>query len=156
MTPSIRILNLVYTLPTPPYNGYDLRHINLMRNLSGRVEQTMLCRIMEPLTPEQQAYCNQAPFNIRTVLLPKPSLLKKTAKALRFLPGKYPIIAAGWYFGEMARELQKILSEETFDYIVLEGIWLSVYWSVLQPSPARKVLNLYDLESGLLQRQADT
>ncbi len=155
MADRIRILNLVYILPTPPYNGYDLRHVNLMRNLSDRVDQTMLCRISEPLTPEQKAYCKQAPFDIRTVLLPRPAPLKKVLKGLPFIPSKFPIMAAGWYFPEMARALRNILKEESFDFIVLEGIWLSVYWPILHKSTARKVLNLYDLEAGLLQRQAN-
>jgi len=154
MPDAIRTLNLVYTLPVPPFNGYDLRHFNLMRNLSDRVEQTMLCRIMEPLTPEQQAFCNEQPFNIRTVLLPRPSPLQKISKALRFLPGQYPVMAGGWYFREVGRLLRKMLAEEPFDFIVLEGIWNSVYWPILRQFPARKVLNLYDLEAGLLRRQA--
>jgi glycosyltransferase involved in cell wall biosynthesis len=154
MADTIRTLNLVYTLPEPPFNGYDLRHLNLMRNLSGRLDQTMLCRITHPLTPEQQAFCDQQPFDIRTILLPRPGPLKKMAKGLRFMPGKYPVMAGGWYFKEMARALCKIIAEEPFDFIVLEGIWNAVYWPVLRHAPARKVLNLYDLEAGLLRRQA--
>lgn len=142
-------------MPTPPYSGYDLRNVNLMRNLSDRVQQTMLCRIVEPLTPTQQAYCDQAPFKIRTVLLPRPTPLKKAVKGARFIIGKYPVMAAGWHFNKMAKVLKKTIAEEPFDFIVLEGIWLSVYWSILRRSPARKVLNLYDLEAGLLRQQAD-
>lgn len=156
MNDSIRILNLVYILPTPPYSGYELRHVNLMRNLSDRVQQTMLCRIKEPLTPTQQIYCEQAPFEIRTVLLPRPAPLKKAMKAVRFIFGKFPIAAAGWYFNEMAQALKETLADETFDFVVLEGIWMSVYWPVLKKSTSRIVLNLYDLESVLLERQAAT
>lgn len=155
MTDPIRTLNLVYTLPVPPYNGYDLRHLHLMKNLSGRVHQTVLCRIIEPLSPEQQAFCDQAPFDIRTVLLPRPAPLQKLMKGFRFLFGKYPVMAGGWYFRKMAHALRKILAEEHFDFIVLEGIWGSVYWPVIRKAQALKVLNLYDLEAGLLRRQAD-
>jgi glycosyltransferase involved in cell wall biosynthesis len=152
---TIRTLNLAYTLPEPPFNGYDLRHLNLMRNLSGRLNQTMLCRIIRPLTPEQQDFCKNLPYDIRTVLIPRPTPLQKLAKGLRFLPGKYPVLAGGWHFKEMAHALRKILAEEHFDFIVLEGIWESVYWPIIRQSPAYKVLNLYDLEAGLLQRQAN-
>jgi glycosyltransferase involved in cell wall biosynthesis len=45
--------------------------------------------------------------------------------------------------------------EEDFDFIVLEGIWNAVYWPVIQKANSQTVLNLYDLEEGLLRRQAD-
>jgi glycosyltransferase involved in cell wall biosynthesis len=154
MADTIRILNLGYLLPTRPYNGYGLRVMNVMCNLSDRVQQTLLCRITQPLTPEQQAFCDQHPFDIRTVLLPRPTPLQKAAKGLRFLFGQYPVMAGGWYFEKMAKILRKMLAEEQFDFIVLEGIWNSVYWPILRRSPARIVLNLYDLEAGLLRRQA--
>jgi glycosyltransferase involved in cell wall biosynthesis len=154
MPAKIRTLNLVYTLPEPPFNGYDLRHLNLMRNLAGRLDQTVLCRITHPLTPEQKTFCKGLPYDIRTVLIPRPTPLQKLIKGLRFLSGKYPVLAGGWYFKEMAQALREILAEEHFDFIVLEGIWESVYWPIIRQSPARKVLNLYDLEAGLLRRQA--
>jgi glycosyltransferase involved in cell wall biosynthesis len=125
-----------------------------MRNLSGRLDQTMLCRITHPLTSEQQAFCDQQPFDIRTILLPRPEPLQKMVKGLLFLPGKYPVMAGGWYFKEMARALRQIIAEKPFDFIVLEGIWNAVYWPIIRHSRARKVLNLYDLEAGLLRRQA--
>lgn len=156
MNRKIRILNLAYTLPAPPYSGYDLRHLNLMRNLAGRIEQTLLCRITHPLTDAEKEWCENAPYEVRTVVLPRPNPLQKFFKALRFLTGPFPLMAAGWHFKEMERTLRKTLSEEPFDFIVLEGIWLSVYWPVLIKSNARLVLNLYDLEAGLLQRRADT
>lgn len=151
----IRTLNLTYTLPTTPFNGYDLRHINLMQNLADRIEQTLLCRIMHPLTPEQQAFCEELPYDVRTVLIPRPTPLQKLNKGLRFLPGKYPVLAGGWYSETMVRVLRDILAEKSFDFLVLEGIWNSVYWPIIRQSPTRKVLNLYDLEAGLLRRQAD-
>lgn len=154
MTDKIRTLHLVNTLPIAPYSGYHLRVMNVMCNLSDRVQQTMLCRITQPLTPEQQAFCDQQPFGIRTVLLPRPTPLQKMLKGLWFLPGKYPVISGGWYFKEMAQALRKILAEESFDFIVIEGIWLAIYWPIIRQSPVRKVLNLYDLESGLLRRHA--
>ena len=155
MASKIRTLNLVYTLPDPPFNGYDLRHLNLMKNLADRVDQTVLCRIMRPLTPEQKAYCEQLPYKVQTVLIPRPTPLQKLLKGLRFLPSRFPVMAGGWYYRPMEQALRKILAEETFDYIVLEGIWNAVYWPVIQAANAKSVLNLYDLEEGLLQRQAD-
>ena len=155
MADTIRTLHLVNTLPYPPYSGYNQRVLQIMQNLSGRVQQTILCRIMTPLTPEQDAFCEEAPFDIHTVLLPRPNLLQKIVKGLRFLPAKYPVTAAGWYFKPMVRTLRKLLAEESFDFIVLEGIWLSVYWPIIRHSPAQKVLNLYDLESELLRRHAE-
>jgi glycosyltransferase involved in cell wall biosynthesis len=155
MKTEIRTLNLVYTLPDPPFNGYDLRHLNLMRHLAGRVKQTVLCRITHPLTPQQEAFCKNLPYEVRTVLIPRPTPLQKAAKGVRFLASRYPVMAGGWYYRSMAQALRKILAEEEFDFIVLEGIWESVYWPILKKSGARKVLNLYDLEAGLLRRQAD-
>lgn len=154
MTKKIRTLNLAYTLPDPPFNGYDLRHLNLMHHLADSVDQTLMCRITHPLTPQEKIFCEQLPYEVRTVLAPRPAPLQKWIKGLRFLPGKFPVMAGGWYFKEIEQALQKILSEEQFDFIVLEGIWSSVYWKTLRNSSARLILNLYDLESGLLELQA--
>lgn len=155
MARKIRTLNLIYTLPDPPFNGYDLRHSNLMKNLADRVDQTVLCRIMKPLTPEQRALLKSLPYDVRTVLIPRPTLMQKVAKGLRFLFSRFPVMAGGWFYFEMKQALRDILAKETFDYIVLEGIWNAVYWPVIQNANAKVVLNLYDLEEGLLRRQAD-
>lgn len=155
MPPEIRTLNLVYTLPDPPLNGYDLRHLHLMKNLANRVDQTVLCRIMEPLTPKQEAFRKSLPYDVRTVLIPRPTPRQKAGKVLRFLASRYPILAGGWYFAEMKKALRELLEEKEFDLIVLEGIWNSVYWPLIRKANAKTVLNLYDLEAGLLRRQAD-
>lgn len=154
MPPEIRTLNLAYTLPDPPFNGYDLRHLNLMKNLAGRVDQTLFCRIMKPLSSEQETFIKNLPYDVRTVLVPRPTALEKTAKGLRFLMSRYPVMAGGWYSGKMAAALEKTLAEKSFDFIVLEGLWNAVYWPQIRQADARTVLNLYDLEEGLLRRQA--
>jgi glycosyltransferase involved in cell wall biosynthesis len=155
MSPKIRTLNLAYTLPDPPFNGYDLRHLYLMEHLADRVDQTLFCRIMKPLSPEQKLFIKQLPYDVRTVLVPRPTAVKKMAKGLRFLLSRFPVLAGGWYSFEMAKELKKTLAEESFDFVVLEGIWSSVYWPLIRRAHTKIVLNLYDLEEGLLQRQAD-
>ncbi|HKL20946.1 MAG TPA: hypothetical protein VJ904_04025, partial [Tichowtungia sp.] len=155
MPRKIRTLNLAYTLPDPPFNGYDLRHLNLMNYLADRVDQTLFCRIMKPLSPKQKAFIKRLPYDVRTVLVPRPAAPEKLFKGLRFLMSRFPVMAAGWYSGATAAALKKILAEESFDFIVLEGIWNAVYWPVIRKTKARIVLNLYDLEEGLLQRQAD-
>ncbi|QHI70285.1 glycosyltransferase family 4 protein [Tichowtungia aerotolerans] len=153
--PEIRTLNLIYSLPDPPLNGYDLRHLNLMKNLSDRVDQTVLCRIMAPLTPEQKGLLESLPYNVRTVLIPRPTLIQKICKGVRFLFSRFPVMAGGWYYCEMEQALRELLDEKEFDFIVLEGIWNAVYRPVIRQAKAQTVLNLYDLEEGLLQRQAD-
>jgi glycosyltransferase involved in cell wall biosynthesis len=153
--PEIRTLNLVYSLPDPPMNGYDLRHLNLMKNLAGRVEQTVLCRIMKPLTPAQKEFLESLPYEVRTVLIPRPTPMQKIFKGLRFLFSRFPVMAGGWYYCKMEKALRELLDEKEFDFIVLEGIWNAVYWPVIQSAKPKTVLNLYDLEEGLLQRQAD-
>lgn len=155
MPRKIRTLNLVYSLPDPPFNGYDLRHLNLMKQLADRVDQTVLCRIMKPLTAAQEELLESLPYEVRTVLIPRPTPMQKILKGLRFLPTRFPVMAGGWYFCEMEQALRDLLAEKEFDFIVLEGLWNAVYWPVIKQANAQTVLNLYDLEEGLLQRQAD-
>jgi glycosyltransferase involved in cell wall biosynthesis len=71
------------------------------------------------------------------------------------LPSRYPIMAGGWYFPDMQRTLTRLIQANDYDLIVLEGIWMSIYWPILQRCRARKVLNLYDLEEHALARQAN-
>lgn len=112
MPRKIRTLNLVYSLPDPPFNGYDLRHLNLMSQLADRVDQTVLCRILKPLTPAQAALLERLPYRVRTVLIPRPTPLRKLCKGLALLPGRFPVMAGGWSFCEMEQALRELLGKK--------------------------------------------
>lgn len=151
----LRSLHLVYTLPCPARSGYDLRVLNLMNNLAPHMDQTMFCRTMEPLTAEQRNFCKTAPFTVQTLHLPRPTLPQKIRKGLRFLCSPYPIISGGWYFPEMAGALRTTLQNNDFDFVVMEGIWMCVYWPIIAATGVPVVLDLFDLEAQALVRQAD-
>ena len=149
--PPEKALHLAYSLPYPPRSGYDHRVWQICRHLGRRLDITLLSRTMKPngaTLPEVEG------LRFKTLHLPRPRPREKLAKGLRFLLSPYPVMAAGWYFPEMARALEEELRREPYRLVVLEGIWLSVYWPVLARCPALKVINHFDLEAESLRRQA--
>jgi glycosyltransferase involved in cell wall biosynthesis len=93
-------------------------------------------------------------MDVHALVLLRPLWPVKLLKAARFLFSRYPVMAAGWRFHRYARALRGLLESGAFDLVVLEGIWLGIYWSMLQRYPVLKILNLYDVESESLTRQA--
>ncbi|HBA84676.1 MAG TPA: hypothetical protein DCZ95_11325 [Verrucomicrobia bacterium] len=150
--PPEHALHLAYTLPVPARSGYEHRVWQLCRNLSRTLDITLLSRSMTPTVP---VAANDHAIKFRTLHLPRPRLGEKLRKGMRFLFSSYPIMAGGWYFPEMARAIEEELRRTPRDLIVLEGIWLSVYWPFIEHWPALKVINHYDLEPESLRRQAE-
>jgi glycosyltransferase involved in cell wall biosynthesis len=147
-------LNLAYTLPFPTRSGYDLRVWNICACLSPRIRQTLLCRNQQPVGSDCQEHFRGKGITLRSLHLPAPGRVAKGVKALGFLLSAYPVMMAGWQFAQMRRELARLLAKESFDLIVMEGIWLAAYWPLIERSRAVKILNHFDLEAVSLRRQA--
>lgn len=151
---AIRALTLAYTFPFPPHGGYDLRVVNLARNLAGRLDQALLCRSLAPPDPAAAADSDRVFTEVHAIPLPRPSPFQKLGRVLPFLPGPYPLRAAGFYFPALARRLEALLATRRFDLAVMEGSWLCAYWPLLGRGGARRVLDLHNLESETTARQA--
>jgi glycosyltransferase involved in cell wall biosynthesis len=152
--PPERALHLAYTLPYPARSGYDHRVGQICRHLSRSMEITLLSRSMQPNGHVASDLPEDRAIQFQTLYLPRPRLTQKLSKGLRFLFSSYPVAAGGWYFPEMARAIENELSRVSYSRVVLEGIWLSVYWPILERWPVLKVVNHFDLEVESLQRQA--
>ncbi|MFH0878987.1 MAG: glycosyltransferase family 4 protein [Lentisphaerota bacterium] len=150
--PRIKALHLAYTLPLPPRSGYDLRVWHLCKNLARHMDITLLTRGMGD---EADRSWSEGGVEIQVLRLPRPGPSLKALKGLRFLFSSWPVMSGGWHFQRMASRLKRLLAENRYDLIVLEGVWLSVYWPLIRKAQGLKVLNHYDLESESLGRQAE-
>jgi len=147
-------LNFIATPPYPPRSGGELRAWHLYRHLSPVTHQTILCRSVQPLTPEQRAAFDAYGIEIRDVPIPRPGPGTKLIKGMRFACSRFPLRAAGWSFWPMRKHLRDLLASRRFDFIVMETSWLCTYWPLLERTRALKVLDLYDVVSDLLEREA--
>jgi sugar transferase (PEP-CTERM/EpsH1 system associated) len=150
----IRCLNLVGTIPYPPRSGGEWRAWSLITRLSSRLQQTVLGRVMSPLSEKDRAAFQQRDIRLLALHLPRPSGLAKIIKGFYFLAGSHPVAAAGWYFNRMRQALRDLLRREPFDLILVETSWLAAYWPECAASPARKVIDLYDINGERLLREA--
>jgi polysaccharide biosynthesis protein PslH len=151
----LRCLTLAYSFPYPPRSGYDLRVCNLARHLAPDIDQTLLCRSAAPVDAARMSECLRDFRDAHVLHIPRPGLPAKVFKVLRFLPGPYPIGAAGMHFASMRNRLGQLMESTAFDFVVLEGAWLCSYWPVICRSKALRILNATDVEASLQQRQAE-
>ncbi|MDP3939879.1 MAG: glycosyltransferase family 4 protein, partial [Deltaproteobacteria bacterium] len=148
-----RSLSFAYTFPFPAHGGYDLRVVNLARHMVGKIDQRLLCRTLSPTSPDAIEASRKVFTEIHALPLPRPNLLRKFGKGIAFLPGPYPLAAAGFYFRPVARRLEELLSGGSLDLVIMEGSWLCAYWPLIARCGARKVLDLHNLESETAARQ---
>lgn len=150
----MRILNLAYTCPWPPRGGNDQRVWHLCRLIGKKAEQTLLCRVTDPSDAGQFTRFHGEAMDVINLYLPRPSRLARTLTGLRFLAGPNPIMTGGFYFPLFHETLKSLVHSNRFDVIVMDGIYLGIYWPLLRKSRAFKVLNHFDIESLSLRRKS--
>ena len=148
----IRSLNMIATSPYPPRSGGDLRAWNLCRNLAPRMDQTVLCREIDPLPVETEQAFAEHSIGLSTVRIPRRSTVARSLKALRHSCSAYPIMQGGWDHAPMHQRLRELLRREAYDIVVLDGSMLCSYVPDLEQTHAIKVVNLYDLQPLFLKR----
>ncbi len=141
----IKTLYFSQDFPYPPRTGYDQRVYHLIRQLSGLMSQTLVCRTRTPVArhdlDQWESFANAAVIHV-----PRPKTMDKLKKVVRMVHKRLPIEAAGFNFPEMETHLLHLLSEQDFDMVVVEGTLLSGYWHLFRDLPAIKVIDLHNLE----------
>jgi glycosyltransferase involved in cell wall biosynthesis len=150
----MRILDIAYTCPWPPRGGNDLRVWHLCRLLGRRAEQSLLCRTMNRSDSGHYPAFHGEPIEVHSLYLPRPGPLLRMLKALRYLPGPYPLMTAGFDFRAFRRRLRYLVQHGRFDVIVMDGIYLGSCWPLIEAGTSLKVLNHFDLEARSMRRKA--
>jgi glycosyltransferase involved in cell wall biosynthesis len=149
----LSLLHIAYLFPYPPRSGTDHRLWQICRHEARNADVTVLCRALRPLSEEIRRAERESNIHFNCLVLPRPRAVQKVTKGLRFLFSRYPVISAGWYFPEMRRAIRRSI-EARPDIVVFEGTYNVLYWPQLKSFQGLKVLNLYDLETDRLRRQA--
>ncbi|NQS99575.1 MAG: glycosyltransferase [Candidatus Omnitrophica bacterium] len=152
----IRALYFSYMSPYPPYSGYQLRIWNICKQLSRKMDQSILCRVFNPLDSEYIQRVSKENIRIESVVISRPGFYRKLIKALAFLPKGYPLRAVGWYFPAMKKILRQLVSKDNFDLIIIEGSYYGIYWPFIYKTKALKVLDLHNIEEERILREAGT
>ncbi|MFO7535132.1 MAG: glycosyltransferase family 4 protein [Kiritimatiellia bacterium] len=150
----MRILNLAYTCPWPPHGGNDQRVWHLCRLLGRTHHQELLCRAVRREDAGQYPRFHGEPIEVHNLFLPRPGPLRRLIKGLRYLAGTRPLLSAGFDFHPFTVRLKELIRDGRFDIIVMDGIWLGIYWPLIQSSGALRVLNHFDREAVSLRRHA--
>lgn len=153
-TAPIRALNLLASLPYPPRSGGHLRAWNLCSRLSAHLHQTVVCRTQQPLLMEQLAAFSRSGIVLHAVHVPPRPPLRRMLKALTLLASPYPVMMGGWDHRPVRQQLGRLLAEERFELVVVDGTPLCIYLPLLARTRALKVFHLYDIESEYLARKA--
>jgi glycosyltransferase involved in cell wall biosynthesis len=149
----LSLLHLVNLFPYPPRSGYDLRVWQICRHLARKADVTVLCRVFKPLSEDMRRVGEESGIHFNCLVLPRPRVIQKARKGIRFLFSPYPIMSAGWFFPEMRRALRSNIQAKP-DVVVIDGAWSALYWPQLKSFRGLKVINAHNLETDRLRREA--
>lgn len=150
MSSALRALVLSPEAPYPMHGGGQLRIASILEYLRRRYAVEVLA-FREPgapvpeFPPDMRGHVIELPWHSKS----GPSrVLRNLDRGLRGVP---PLLDR---FAGREPELASILRGRRFDVGIVEHFWCAPYWSVLRPACDRLIIDLVDVDSVLLRRQA--
>ncbi len=134
-----KLLILTPQLPYPPHQGTSLRNFHIIRGLAERHEITLLSFLEAGQTAVPEAI---EPLLALCAVHTIPVPARTTGKRLRqMLTTRLPDMAHRLYSPVFAAELRRLLAENRFDIVQVEGIELARYMEIIRVvSPGSKVV----------------
>ena len=140
--------------PYPPVGGGALRTASILEYVKDRYDTTVVV-FRQPgdadprphFPPDIQVEVLELPFHSRAAL---PRAIRNIRRAVL---GRPPLVDR---FGGFDDDLERICGGRTFDVGIVEHFWCAEYARVLRPVCRQLVLDLHNVESILLSRQAAT
>ena len=117
----MKILMVSSYLPYPLFSGGHIRLYNIIKNLSGNHQITLVCEKRAYQNEQDVAEVGKFCKKIITVDRKKQWTLKNIFKT-GF--SKYPFLVTGHTHSQMKREIKKILEKENFDLIHVETFYV--------------------------------
>ena len=151
----MRILYLSARDFWPLTTGAHLRDYHLVRE-TARYATVSFFGIRGPDEPDNASvnvnHCSRLGLESLTLVDRIPSYT--IWKILRGFIGPTPLTLLNYYDAQMARELSRILEEQTFDVVQIEQIHLIVYASIIRACRRRPLLvcDWHNIESELMER----
>ena len=147
----MKILFLTSRFPFPPFRGDKLKIYNLIRELSGRHEVTLLSFIQnsgeEGFRSEMEKLCAR----VETVRLP---LARSLLQCGVGLPGRTPFQIEYFRSGAMAGAVSRLIAESTPDVIHTHLLRMAPYTATRGEIP--RILDLTDAVGIYLRRFAES
>lgn len=152
----MKILQLTNKPPFPDKDGGSIAALSLTKGLAmdgHQVTVLSMSTLKHPLKPEDipEDLLRLATFHLVDV----PAAISKPAALLNLLFSSRPYHVARFSSPEFASVLTRLLKEETYDVVQLEGLYLCPYIPVIRKhSKARIAYRAHNLEHEIWQRSS--
>jgi len=141
----------------PPNSGAPLRDYYLLRELASRASVSFLglSNHDEQLSLSQSTP-NALDFELDKFVIVNKGRSYTSWKLVRGLLGPTPVSVLNYHDRRVATELRRLLHEQTFDVVQMEGIHLISYLPILRSSRSHPLLvcDWHDVQSELMLRYA--
>ena len=150
---AIRLLHLAPRFYGCPITGVELRNYHL----GARLAKHMRVTHVGFSRPEESPLTDTDNPRHRLISVPRPASYR-LMDLLRGAVGPLPFSVLNYTRGEMADALARLLQEEWFDIVLLEGEQLGGYLPLLRRAmnrPSAIICDWHNIESEVLHRYAD-
>ncbi len=152
----MKILQLTNKVPYPPKDGGAIATLNLSLGLKATGHQV---RMLAMNTPKHYYDVGQIPLHITDKVhmeaVDTDTRIRAAAMVSNLLFSSLPYNATRFFSESYASKLAEVLSEENFDIIQLEGLYLAHYIPLIRKhSKAKIALRAHNLEHEIWQRTA--
>jgi glycosyltransferase involved in cell wall biosynthesis len=150
MSRPLRALVLSPEAPYPVHGGGQLRTASILEYLRKRYA-VHIVTFREPGAPEPQfppdmrGHVVELPYHAKGT---SARVMRNVGRALRGVP---PLVDR---FSGFEDALTRTIPGQHFDVGIIEHFWCAPYWPVLRPLCDRLIVDLVDVDSVLLERQA--
>ena len=149
----MNILLLSPWLPWPPFGGSLIRTFETLSYLSRKNRITLLAPLRYPEEAEHVPTLNRLCVNVITTALSDETQAVLRRLAIGLLRGR-ALIQSMHYDRHLARQIQRLTSQEVYDIIHVESSFMSPYLAFVSPrSRAKKVLSMHNIESVRFARE---
>jgi glycosyltransferase involved in cell wall biosynthesis len=152
----MRILVLANKFPYPAKDGGSIATLTLARSLAGAGHAVS---VMAMNTSKHYCDPDGVPGElsklIRFISVPVDTSIRPGRLVMNYFFGKLPYNAERFFNREFRFRLQRLLKEESFDIVQMEGLYLAPYIGDIRAlSAARVVMRAHNIEHEIWERSA--
>lgn len=148
----LKILFVATQLPVPPDTGGRIRSLNILKHLGRQHDVTFVCAV-DPKTPERHLNTMRQ-ICPRFVAVPQRQLDRGSwrylSKVALNLASPFPFAVAKDYCPALTRQVQRLVTEQSFDVLVCDFLHASINLNGLLRLPV--VLFQHNVEAEILRR----
>jgi glycosyltransferase involved in cell wall biosynthesis len=155
----MRILYVATRICWPIRSGAHLRDFHIAHHLARNARLTYIGMDSGENGTQTQEVSRDPiePFGDAEVIRVRRSSGYSVSKIVRGLTGPLPLVVLNYTSPLVTREIERVLSSDSFDVVQIEGVFLSAYAQRIRELAPRALLNsdMHNVESEVLARFAD-